>query len=223
MGHKIFISYKYADSSVQKLERKGSEQTTVRDYVDDLQKLLTEEDQINQGEKDGEDLSGFKDSTIESKLRKKIYSSSVTIVMISPKMKDPSLEESDQWIPWEISYSLYKTEGKRRNGILAVVLPDANGSYKYTVEYKQCCQNGCRYIDRSNMFYLIKENMFNKNDKEKVACYWGSEVYKGNPSYIQLVRWSDFTENSNIFNTYINIAEDIREKEEEYDIKVYNK
>ena len=69
MGNKIFISYKYADLSVQRLITTSSwEQTTPRHYVDIIQqKLLPKYGHINKGENDGESLATFKESTIYSR------------------------------------------------------------------------------------------------------------------------------------------------------------
>ena len=146
MGNKVFISYKYADSSVQQFPTTSlfTPSTTVRDYVDRIQSRLERDGiHINKGELDGEDLSHFRDETIQSRLAEKIFDSSVTIVLISPEMSERWKNDKDQWIPWEISYSLRlkrrRFDGDReqrsnRNGILLVYLPDRLGNYEYITQ-----------------------------------------------------------------------------------------
>lgn len=86
MGKKIFVSYKYADDQVEELTSNGT--STVRDYVDKFEKEVALSDDIFKGESDGEDLSMLSDDAIWEKLKNRIYDSSVTIVFISPGMKE---------------------------------------------------------------------------------------------------------------------------------------
>ena len=87
-------------------------------------------------------MSEYKDSTIESKLRNKTFDSSITIVVVSRGMKEWFADEKDQWIPWEIFYSLRELSknGKhsRPNGVMMLVLPDSPGNYDYYIEDNTC-------------------------------------------------------------------------------------
>lgn len=222
MGHKIFISYKYGDTSVQAIpHEKWWEATKVRDYVTAFQDKLTDTDHINKGEKDDESLADFKNSTIASKLRDKIFDSTITVVFISPKMKDESIEETDQWIPWEIAYSL--RESKRsdrtshRNAVIAVVLPDVNGSYTYMLEPKSCCEETCTLWHRFKLFSILSSNMFNIKNPNKNACRMGDVIYHGQASYIPMYRWDYFIGHIDLC---IAIAESIRENADDYEIHV---
>jgi len=214
MGKKIFVSYKYSDSKVKNLL--GNIFTTVRHYVDELQDLLSSEDHINKGENDGESLSDFKDATIESKLKGKIYDSSITIVMISKGMKDSNKTENDQWIPWEVAYSLKELtrdqKTSKTNAVLAIVLPDENGNYDYFLTYDSVCN--CTNYNTPFLFGILNKNMFNQKKPETRDCN-GQRIYNGYFSYIYCVKWDEFKTD---LNKFIDIANNIKENLEEYNI-----
>lgn len=222
MGKSIFVSYKYSDSKVLRLSKKGTyEITTARDYVDAIEAVLEKEDHIFKGEDDGEDMGSLEDSTIGSKLGDKIFDSSITIVLISKGMKNDSVMEKDQWMPWEISYSLKEQsrEGGRSktNAMLAVVLPDENNSYSYFIEENTCQHCKCRTLKTNFLFQILRENMFNIKNPEYTECanHVGGKPYKGYSSFIHSVRWVDFIGSS---NNYLNIAIEIRQNIDKYEV-----
>lgn len=214
MGKKIFVSYKYADNTVRALP--GIYNTTVRDYVDILQTKIDLGDHIYKGENDGEDLSTLADSTIGSKLGDKIFDSTVTIVFISRAMKDYT-PETDQWIPWEVSYSMREQsrEGKisKTNAVLAVIVPDHFNSYEYFLQYNQEC-NSTTYMTNI-LFAVLRENMFNQKNPDTRPCN-GNNIYSGYFSYIHCVKWDDFIGD---IDRYINVTLEIWRNRDNYNLK----
>lgn len=223
LGKKIFVSYKYADMQVENLTLE--ENSTVRDYVDEFEKKIDSSDNIYKGESDGEDLSNLSDDTIWEKLKDIIYDSSVTIVFISPGMRETLKKDRDQWIPWEVSYSLKETSRKNKNGdsvtshsnaMIAVVLPDEDGSYSYYLESKKCCMGGCTMHHTNNLFQIIKKNKFNRiQNVSKRTCDNNDTVWSGTCSYIEAVKWSNFILN---YQKYITSAVERQEHIDEYDV-----
>lgn len=217
MGRKIFISYKHGDRNIAFLP--GYRSGTARDYVDYLVGEFQGEE-IYKGEGD-EDLSEFKNETIQTHLKKKIHDSSITLVLISPDMKDSYKPEKDQWIPWEISYSLKEiTRGDKMshtNAVLAVVLPDRYGSYSYYIN--KCNQRlGCTNLNfRINtLFQILQDNMFNYNHSHNETCeFCGAPLKAREESYIQSVAWSYFIEKKDY---WLDSAVKIRDNRRSYDI-----
>lgn len=193
MGNKIFVSYKYADDQVEQMQSSSFlNPTIVRDYVDIFEtKVRYYSDDIFKGESDGDDLSSLDNNAIWEKLKDRIYDSSVTVVFLSPGMKEFGRRERDQWIPWEISYSLKEVKRRNRNGdpvasrtnaMIAVVLPDRNGSYSYLINNRRCCISGCQLINTDWMFVMLRENMFNRVNGYDRKCLNGLEIWNGGHS-----------------------------------------
>ena len=160
-GRKIFVSYKYIDADVQSLPS-VVEPTWPCDYVDYIKNNLLKENDIYKGENSDEDISLWEEEEIWEHLKDKIYDSTITIVLISPNMKELRQWQRSQWIPWEISFSVRETtrsnRTSHRNALLAVILPDRNGSYTY--------------YDKDNLFPILKSNIEN--------------------GYTYVVTWNDF-------------------------------
>jgi hypothetical protein len=233
MGKKIFVSYKYSDSQVQDLNihedvkdfwgnvLRQKVATTARHYVDKIDGLLEVGDHIFKGEDDGEDMTSLEDSTIGSKLGDKIFDSSVTIVLVSKGMKETYNTEKDQWIPWEVSYSLKvqsrEGKGSNTNGVLAIVLPDTLGKYDYYIVDNSCSYCNCRTLKTDFLFQILRDNMFNVKKPVFTECenHTGSKPYQGYSSFIHSVKWEDFQSNP---NKYIDIAVSIRQNINDYEL-----
>lgn len=103
---KTFISYKYSESC------------DVRDRI--LTALGDEATRYYQGETaDSPDLTDFTTETIKNHLKDMIYNTSVTILVLSPHMRESN------WISWELEYALKNQKRgdiySRSNGIVGVI------------------------------------------------------------------------------------------------------
>lgn len=228
MGRKVFVSYKYKDELVADLGKTTIDfvngqiaivprNTKVRDYVDELQTKIGRE-HINLGEKDGESLAQFSDKNIETSLKKKIRQSSITIVLVSKGMKTTD-NENDQWIPWEVSYSLRTVPGvlytKQMNAILGVVLPDENGNYEWY--YKSDLNCSCITHYTSKLFKILEDNTFNLLNKTFRECN-GKKIYTNDEvSFFKTVQWNEFT---SFPNYYIDKAIKIKDNKEAYNVHI---
>ena len=161
MGRKVFVSYKYRDDDVL-IMPDVTQPTCPCDYVDYIKNKVLSSDDIYKGEKSNEDISDWDEDDIWEHLKDKIYDSTITIVLISPNMKEPRRWQKSQWIPWEISYSVQETKRKNRashrNALLAVILPNKVGKYDY--------------FDENEAFPILKSNIKN--------------------GYAYVVTWEDF-------------------------------
>ncbi len=240
---KIFISYKYADDQVwQGLDQKywaeeTDEQTgipiketsaTGRAYVNLLEEIIGREN-ILKGEKEDESLKGKSEDQIWELLKPRVHDSSVTLVVISPGMKDTIEPESEQYVPNEIRYSLWEVprgdKTSTSNALLGVIIPDRDGNYSYIYGKSDCLH--CAHvnlIDKYNnpyLFNILKGNIFNKKGEAGQRCVGGlctTTVYDEGHSYLHLVTLEEFIKDGK-HQDHIDKALEIKENKDQYDIE----
>jgi hypothetical protein len=203
MGRKVFVSYKYGDTQVKPLRGIVERPTQVRDYVNYLENAFLEIDELYwYAERDDESLAGKTPEYIKDELTDNIFPTSVTLVFISKGMKT-SRNERNQWIPWEISYSLKEISRRGRtsqvNGLLLVVLPDQNSSYDYFVKRGEC---GVNILSFDYIFEILENNFHNKKMKDLSPCEdCASSHFKKSDSFVVWIKWDDFISVENIVDS----------------------
>jgi len=239
---KIFISYKYADDQVWQGLDQGywAEETdvfgsvrketkaNVRAYVNYLEEIIGKES-ILKGEKQDESLKGRSEDQIWEILKPKVHDSSVTLVVISPGMKDHFEPETEQWMPNEIRYSLWEVSRGGRtsttNALLGVILPDITGTYGYIYEKNSCSHCGhIRMLNKRgnpHLFDILRGNIFNRKNDDGNVCqgaYCNSTIYNEDHSYLHLVTLEEFIKDGK-HQEHIDKALEIKENEGLYDVE----
>ena len=200
MAHKTFISYKFSESV---------------DLRDRIIKAMGEDAIYYKGENGfSPNKSDDSDDAIWNYLKDMIWPTTVTIVILSPNMKESS------WIESEISYSLKKIprDGatSQRNGVVAVIMK-VNNSYDW-FKYSYSASDGHRLMayHEEKVFDIIPRNR--RNQVPPVYCCEQCEsIDPLTGSYISYVEEDEFLQN---IEKYINNAFDKAQNDcQGYDVK----
>lgn len=148
MARKTFISYKYSDVVEDKFF--NLRDRIIAKFGDDV-KYYRGEDGFTK------DLSSHSASYIKTTLKGMIRDTSVTILILSPNMKQ------SQWMNWELSYSLSEITSNGRvshsNGVVAVIQKQPTyGVYEGYEWFKTWSGSW----DISKAFELVQLNRNNK-------------------------------------------------------------
>lgn len=182
MAHKTFISYKYDEA---------------QGLRDDIINALGDDATYYKGEtSDSPDLTDTSTENIKRVLRDMMYDTSVTIVIISPRMKE------SKWIDWEIEYCLKNITRKDRtshtNGVVGVIMK-CNGGYDWFINHFRNI-HGYPAINYKNeyLYPIIYNNHFNS-----VPAQWHCSICKTydwlNGSYIEYIEEDDFLKNPQLY------------------------
>ena len=167
MAHKTFISYKYSEA---------------QDLRDDIIDAMGDDASYYQGEtSESPDLTDTSTENIKKHLRDMMFDTSVTIVLITPHMKE------SKWIDWELEYCLKKIPRKnrtsQRNGIVGVIMK-VNGGYDW-FRYMVTKEDGHQLTEyKEELVYpIISNNRRNQNPVvyhcekcQSIDCLTGSYI-----------------------------------------------
>jgi MTH538 TIR-like domain (DUF1863) len=198
LARKTFISYKYSEA---------------KDSRDRIVEALGDDAKYYKGEtSNSPNMSDKTTDYIKDKLKDMIYSTSVTIVVISPNMK------LSNWIDWEIEYSLKQIKRNDRtsgtNGVLGVVMK-YNGGYSW-LRPSVKNSDGHTAIQTNNeyLYDIIHKNRFNQEPPE-YTCDVCKNVNSLTGSYISLINEEDFLEDP---DQYIDNAYDKSKNTSNYNL-----
>jgi len=172
MAHKTFISYKYSES---------------RELRDAIIAALGKDATYYKGETvDSKDMTDLKRKTIEKNLADMMYDTSVTIVILSPHMRESA------WIEWEVSYCLKKVARKgrksKKNGVVGVI-QKVNGGYSW---FKYPGEHGGVKYHMNKIQDIIQKHHFNSDPPVKTNNGLYDWLYG---SYITFVEEDEFLSN----------------------------
>lgn len=195
MAHKTFISYKYSEARVLR---------------DSIIKELGDDAIYYKGEtSDSPDLTDTSTENIKEVLKDMMYDTSVTIVIISPNMKNSN------WVDWEIEYSLKNITRKNRtshtNGVVGVIMK-YNGGYEWfktTFTKHDGCKCTSSSYKETKVYPIINNNRFNQNPRVYI-CGVCKSVDALTGSYISYVEEETFLNNP---YKYVNNAYDKSEND----------
>ena len=128
-----------------------------------------------------------------------MYDTSVTIVILSPNMKE------SKWIDWEIEYCLKDITRKDRtshtNGVVAVIMKVDNSYEWFKKSGTNCHGSSTVSYELDKVFDIISQNHFNSNPEQ-----WHCDKCKTydwlNGSYITFVEEETFLDDPEKYSTY---------------------
>ncbi len=199
MARKTFISYKYSEA---------------QDLRDEIIEKLGDDATYYKGETaDSLFLTETTTESIKKNLTDMMYDTSVTIVIVSPKMK------KSKWIDWEIEYCLKEISRQGRtsktNGVVGVI-QKIDGGYQWFVTTTQK-PDGCsvRSYDTSKLYDIINNNRYKRKDGT-YACATCKTYSQLDGSYISLIDEDVFLADS---EKYIENAFEKSENADDFDLK----